>query len=46
MEELEFRKESTIFCPLNKKNSEGNRAVGRPRLRWVGNIKMNLREIG
>jgi hypothetical protein len=25
---------------------EGRRPVGRPRLMWVGNIKMNLREIG
>jgi hypothetical protein len=25
---------------------EGKRPLGRPRLRWVNNIKMNLREIG
>jgi hypothetical protein len=25
---------------------EGKRPLGRPRRRWVGNIKMNLREIG
>jgi hypothetical protein len=25
---------------------EGKRLLGRPRLRWVGNIKMDLREIG
>jgi hypothetical protein len=25
---------------------EGNRPLGRPRLRWVDNIKMDLREIG
>jgi hypothetical protein len=24
---------------------EGRRPLGRPRLRWVGNIKMDLREI-
>jgi hypothetical protein len=24
---------------------EGNRPLGRPRRRWVGNIKMDLREI-
>jgi hypothetical protein len=24
---------------------EGKRPLGRPRRRWVGNIKMNLREI-
>jgi hypothetical protein len=25
---------------------EGKRPVGRPRYRWMGNIKMDLREIG
>jgi hypothetical protein len=25
---------------------EGRRPLGRPRRRWVGNIKMDLREIG
>jgi hypothetical protein len=25
---------------------EGRRPLGRPRHRWVGNIKMDLREIG
>jgi hypothetical protein len=25
---------------------EGRRPLGRPRLRWVDNIKMDLREIG
>jgi hypothetical protein len=25
---------------------EGNRPLGRSRRRWVGNIKMDLREIG
>jgi hypothetical protein len=27
-------------------NPEGKRPLGRPRHRWVGNIKMDLREIG
>jgi hypothetical protein len=27
-------------------NSEGKRPLGRPRRRWVDNIKMDLREIG
>jgi hypothetical protein len=27
-------------------NLEGKRALGRPRHRWVDNIKMDLREIG
>jgi hypothetical protein len=26
--------------------SEGKRPLGRPRLKWVDNIKMDLREIG
>jgi hypothetical protein len=26
--------------------AEGRRPLGRPRLRWVDNIKMDLREIG
>jgi hypothetical protein len=26
--------------------SEGNRPLGRPRRRWVNNIKMDLRELG
>jgi len=25
---------------------EGNRPVGRPRHRWEGNIKLNLKDIG
>jgi hypothetical protein len=27
-------------------NPEGRRPLGRPRRRWVNNIKMDLREIG
>jgi hypothetical protein len=27
-------------------NPEGKRPLGRPRRRWVDNIKMNLREVG
>jgi hypothetical protein len=27
-------------------NPEGKRPLGRPRCRWVNNIKMDLREIG
>jgi hypothetical protein len=27
-------------------NAEGNRPLGRPRRRWVDNIKIDLREIG
>jgi hypothetical protein len=29
-----------------KRNAEGKRPLGRPRRRWVDNIKMDLREIG
>jgi hypothetical protein len=28
------------------RNSEGKRPLGRPRLRWVDGIRMDLREIG
>jgi hypothetical protein len=28
------------------RNPEGKRPLGRPRLRWVDNIKMDLEEIG
>jgi hypothetical protein len=28
------------------RNPEGKRPLGRPRRRWVGNIKMDIREIG
>jgi hypothetical protein len=28
------------------RNTEGKRPLGRPRRRWVKNIKMDLREIG
>jgi hypothetical protein len=27
-------------------NPEGKRPLGRPRRKWIDNIKMNLREIG
>jgi hypothetical protein len=27
-------------------NPEGRRPLGRPRRRWVGNIKMDFREVG
>jgi hypothetical protein len=41
-------------CSTNEENAytilarkpEGNRPLGRPRRRWVDNIKMDLREIG
>jgi hypothetical protein len=33
-------------CRILVGNPEGKRPLGRPRRRWVDNIKMNLREIG
>jgi hypothetical protein len=38
----EKRNEFRIFVG----KSEGKRPLGRPRRRWVDNIKMDLREIG
>jgi hypothetical protein len=32
-------------CSILVGESEGRRPLGRPRHRWVNNIKMNLREI-
>jgi hypothetical protein len=36
----------THACRILVGKPEGKRPLGRPRLRWVDNIKMNLREIG
>jgi hypothetical protein len=33
-------------CRILVGKSEGKRPLGRPKLRWVNNIKMNLREMG
>jgi hypothetical protein len=33
-------------CRIFVGKPEGNRPLGRPRRRWVNNIKMYLREIG
>jgi hypothetical protein len=33
-------------CRILVRNPEGKRPPGRPRRRWVDNIKMNFREIG
>jgi hypothetical protein len=35
-----------LFTKYNGYNAEGKRPLGRPRRRWVDNIKMGLREIG
>jgi hypothetical protein len=36
----------TNACRTLLGKPEGKRPIGRPRRRWVGNIKMDLREIG
>jgi hypothetical protein len=38
--------EKRIACRILEGNPEGKRPLGRPRRRWVDNIKMDLREIG
>jgi hypothetical protein len=38
--------EKTSACRILVGNPEGKRPLGRPRRRWVDNIKMHLREIG
>jgi hypothetical protein len=35
-----------FFINIHNKTPEGKRPLGRPRRRWVDNIKMDLREIG
>jgi hypothetical protein len=41
---------ATLFkrsvCRILVEKPEGKRPLGRPRCRWVDNIKMDLREIG
>jgi hypothetical protein len=39
-------REKRNACRILVGNSEGQRPLGRPRPRWVDNIKMILREIG
>jgi hypothetical protein len=34
-----------IILNINNNNTELKRSLGRPKSRWVDNIKMNLREI-
>jgi hypothetical protein len=38
--------EITLECAYMVGKSEGNRLLGRPRRRWVNNIKADLRNIG
>jgi hypothetical protein len=40
-----MRERRNVYRILVEK-PEGNRSLGRPRSRWVGNIKMTLRELG
>jgi hypothetical protein len=39
-------REKRNACRLLVENQEGRRALGRPKHRWVDNIKMDLGEIG
>jgi hypothetical protein len=38
--------EKRIACRILVEKPEGNRPLGRPRRRWVDNIKIDFREIG
>jgi hypothetical protein len=38
--------EKTGACRILVRKPEGKRPLGRPRLRWEDNIKMNLQEVG
>jgi hypothetical protein len=38
--------EKTNLCRLLVEKPEGKRPLGRPRHRWIDNIKMDLLEIG
>jgi hypothetical protein len=38
--------ETMMACRILVEKPEGKRPLGRPRRRWVANIKMDLREIG
>jgi hypothetical protein len=51
---LRYYREGNVACMVEKRNAyrilvgkpEGKRLQGRPRYRWVDNVKMDLREIG
>jgi hypothetical protein len=43
---VERMREKRNACRILVGKSEGKRPLGRPRRRWVDNIKMDLREIG
>jgi hypothetical protein len=45
MKTIDISKELTVYRLLVGK-SEGKRPLGRPRRRWIENIKMDLLEIG
>jgi hypothetical protein len=40
--------ETRILCPVTflRREREGKRPLGRPRRRWVDNIRMDLQEVG
>jgi hypothetical protein len=37
--------EKRNLCSIFVGKPQGNRSLGKPRHRWVGNVKMDLREI-
>jgi hypothetical protein len=39
-------REKRNVCRISVENPEGKRPMGRPRRRWMDNIKMDLRGIG
>jgi hypothetical protein len=43
---LSTKGEKRNTCRIFAGRPEGKRTLGRPRRRWVNNIKMDLREIG
>jgi hypothetical protein len=43
---LKLKEEKTNAYRILVGKSEGKKPLGRPRRRWVGNIKMDLRETG
>ena len=38
--------EGRVVCNVLVEKPEGGRPLGRPRRRWVNNIKMDLQEVG
>jgi hypothetical protein len=45
-EHVALMKEKSKACRLLVRKPEGKRPLGRPRRRWVDNIRMDLGEVG